>query len=91
MPQEIQKESILFAKNKRATAVLPAADTDVTQIVAALGLKKYDAVILILGGAEGVDEKLRQRLIQLFGRGIARAAANANAVIIECHDHLGNC
>jgi len=83
MPQEIRKESILFPNNKRAVAVFPAADASAADILAALDLPPHKTVILIIGGAEGIDEKLKPRLIQLFGRGIARAAANANAVIID--------
>lgn len=83
MPQEIRKEAILFPNNQRATAIFPAADASPTDILAALDLKPHKTLILIIGGAEGVDEKLKPRLIQLFGRGIARAAANANAVIID--------
>lgn len=83
MPQQIKKEFLDFSTKGRATAVFPAADTSAAEIVAALDLKKYDAVILILGGAAGLEDKFKQRLIQLFGRGIARAAANANAVLID--------
>src|SRR6185503_710349 len=83
MPQLIKKEFLNFSNKGRATALFPTADISAGDIVAALGLKKYDAVILILGGAAGLEEKFKQRLIQLFGRGIARAAANANAVLID--------
>jgi hypothetical protein len=41
------------------------------------------AVILIIGGADNLDEKVSSRLLQLFGRGIARAAVDMNAVIID--------
>ncbi len=83
MPQEIKTETILFPNKKRATALFPAADASAADIVAALKLKPYKTVILIIGGAQGIDDKLKPRLIQLFGRGIARAAANANAVIVD--------
>ena len=82
MPQEIKKESILLP-NKRAVAVFPAADASAADIIAALDLQPHKTVILIMGGADNIDEKLGPRLIQLFSRGIARAAANANAVIID--------
>jgi hypothetical protein len=83
MPQEIKKEPILFPNNKRATAVFPASDASTADILSALDLKAHKTVILLIGGADNIDEKLMRRLIQLFGRGIARAAANANAVIID--------
>lgn len=83
MPQEVRTESLLFPNNKRANAVFPATDASAADILATLNLKPHKTVILIIGGADNIDEKLAPRLIQLFGRGIARAAANANAVIID--------
>lgn len=83
MPQEITKESLSFPNKKRAVAVFPGAEASAADILAALDLKPHKTVILIMGGADNIDEKLRPRLIQLFGRGIARAAANANSVIID--------
>ena len=83
MPQEITKKSILFPTGHEAIAVFPPANAKAEDIVAVLNIEPHKAMILVIGGAEGVDEKLKPRLIQLFGRGIARAAANANAVIID--------
>ena len=83
MPQDVRTESILFPNNKRATAVFPATDASTADILAPLNVRPHKTVILIIGGANNIDEKLAPRLIQLFGRGIARAAANANAVIID--------
>ncbi len=83
MPQEIRKETILFPNKNKAVAIFPSPDTKAEDIVAALDLEPQRTVILIIGGADGIDEKLTPRLIQLFGRGIARAAADANAVIID--------
>lgn len=83
MPQEIRKEFILFSNKRRATAVFPDVDASAADILANLDIKPHKTVILIIGGADNVDEKLKPRLIQLFARGIARAAANAAAVIID--------
>lgn len=83
MPQQIKKEFLNFSNKRRATAVFPTADATAADILEALDLKPHKTVILIMGGADNIDDKLRPRLIQLFGRGIARAAANANAVIID--------
>jgi hypothetical protein len=64
-------------------AVLPPASATAEEILQALDIKDYRAVLLIIGGADNLDEKQKSQLIQLFGRGIARAALNANAVIID--------
>jgi SLOG in TRPM, prokaryote/SMODS and SLOG-associating 2TM effector domain 1/Protein of unknown function (DUF4231) len=79
----ITKESIHFSNNQQSTLVFAAADSKPENIIKELEIKDYKAVILILGGADSIDEKLKPRLIQLFERGIARAAAEANAVIID--------
>jgi len=79
----IKKQSILFPNSNEAVAVFPSATNKAEDIVAALDIKPYKAIILVLGGAASIDEKLIPRLAQLFGRGIARAAAEANAIIID--------
>jgi hypothetical protein len=83
MPPTIQTQSITFENNRAATAVFPAASTSAADILAALKIEDYKAVLLVIGGADDVDAAVTSKLTQLFGRGIARAAANVNAVIID--------
>lgn len=83
MPSAIDKKTIGFENNRSATAVFPPATATGQEIVEALGIKPHQAVLVLIGGADSVDEKLKPLLIQLFGRGIARAAASVNAVIID--------
>ncbi|HEX8423291.1 MAG TPA: hypothetical protein VF634_07765, partial [Pyrinomonadaceae bacterium] len=78
----IKRETISFP-NHNAVAVFPAATHKAEDIVAALEVKPYKAVILVVGGAASMDEQLIPRLTQLFGRGIARAAAEADAIILD--------
>jgi hypothetical protein len=79
----IEKKAIMFPNQNEAVALFPAAHCKAEELVTALDLKPYKAVILILGGASNMDEKLIPRLTQLFGRGVARAAAETSAVIID--------
>ncbi|HJQ24259.1 MAG TPA: DUF4231 domain-containing protein [Blastocatellia bacterium] len=79
----LDKKSIRFSNRNEAVVVLPAADAEAKDVVAALGLPPYEAVIVVSGGAGGLDEKLVPRLTQLFGRGVARAAVEARAVILD--------
>jgi hypothetical protein len=79
----IRKQSILFPNGNEAVAVFSSSTSKAEDIVNALDIKPYKAVVLVLGGANGVDEKLLPRLTQLFGRGIARAAVEANAIIVD--------
>src|SRR6185369_8169918 len=78
----IPTQTITF-QNRVATAVLPPPDAKASEIVHALKLPEYKSVLLLLGGADSIDDKLKPRLSQLFGRGVARAAATVEAVIID--------
>ena len=52
-------------------------------LIDALGISSPKNLILLIGGADKLDENPRFRLTQLFSRGIARAAADAEALIID--------
>jgi hypothetical protein len=80
---EIRKVTIRFPNDNETVAIFPPAATKAEEILNALKIPPYKAVILIIGGADSVDEKLKPQLIQLFSRGIARAAANASAAIVD--------
>ncbi|MDQ6608849.1 MAG: DUF4231 domain-containing protein [Bacteroidota bacterium] len=80
---EIVKQSIRFPNNHSALAVLPTAETTMEEIMQTLDLPVSKAIILIIGGADNLDENLLPRLTQLFGRGIAKAAIEAKAAIID--------
>ncbi|MFP5261948.1 MAG: hypothetical protein ACLGJB_08595 [Blastocatellia bacterium] len=81
--REIKKAAILFENSNQAIAVFPCAKANGEEVVAALGLKPHKAVIMILGGAASMDGGAARRLTWLFGLGIARAAADSDAVIID--------
>jgi hypothetical protein len=83
MPPAITTESIAFPNNRTAIAVFPDASAQAQDIIAALGIKGYKSVLLLLGGADSLDPQLKPKLTQLFGRGVARAAATVKAVIID--------
>jgi len=80
---DITKQTVSFQNDMNATVVLPTATAKVEDIISALSIPPYKAVILNLGGADSIDDALIPRLAQLFGRGIAKAAAEANAVVID--------
>jgi len=83
MPTAISKKPIAFDNNHEAIAVFPPAGAKAEDIIAALDIRGYQAVLLIIGGADNVDEKLKSPLTQMFSRGVARAAAMMDAVIID--------
>src|SRR4051812_21421872 len=83
MSPTITTQTINFENNRTATAVFPTAKTTAKEIVDALKLPEYSSVLLLIGGADNLDDKIKARLSQLFGRGVARAALTVNAVIVD--------
>jgi hypothetical protein len=84
MPDEkIQPQEIVFPNNNGAKLVAALRATPMASLIEALGISPPKNLILVIGGADKLDEKLTSRLTQLFSRGIARAAADAEALIID--------
>ena len=83
MPPAMTTQSIAFENNRAATAVFPLPSAKAEDIIGALDIKSQKAVLLIIGGADNISDELKPRLTQLFGRGVARAAANVNAAIFD--------
>lgn len=77
------KKEILFSNGNRAQLVAPPAGTPAASILKALDLGQAKALIMLVGGAAGLEESLKPRLVQLFSRGIAHAVADRNALIID--------
>ena len=84
MPDEkIQLQEIVFPNNNGAKLVSVSRGTPMAGLIESLGISPPKNLILLIGGADKLDEKLTSRLTQLFSRGIARAAADAEALIID--------
>ena len=83
MPPEITTKTIVFENGNKANAVVPTGDFQTQDVAKALAVKDHKVVIGIIGGADELDEAVKDRLTQLFGRGVARVAANLEAVIID--------
>lgn len=76
-------KDIPFPNGKRAQSVTVSTDTPADVVISSLKIEKPKALILVLGGAAGLDESLKQRLLSLFSRGIARASIETGAIIID--------
>jgi len=63
--------------------VTPHARTPAASILEALDIEQPKALIMLVGGAAGLDESLKPRLAQVFSRGIAWAAAEMHAIIVD--------
>ena len=84
MPDEtIQPQEIVFENNNGAKLVMASRGTPMAALIKSLAISQPKNLILLIGGADKLDEKLTSRLTQLFSRGIARAAADADALIID--------
>lgn len=77
------KTTITFADDRQARAVVARADAPAGEIVEALAVSKPKAVVLVFGSANSLKDDVRPKLADLFNRGLARAAAEAQAVIID--------
>ena len=70
-------------ENGRAAQCLYVSKIEEPEAVAkALRLKKPEAVLLVSGGAKGLDTGALKQLTALFSRGVARAAKERAALII---------
>jgi hypothetical protein len=76
-------QQIRFPNKNMATLITPPSGTKVETMIAALGLKPANGVLLMVGGSAELEAGIEARLVQLFSRGLARAAADAGAAIID--------
>ena len=91
----VHARSVTFPEGKKATIVEAPPWSDEAEIVEKLGLTKGRPVILLVGGADGFDRdvppesELRDRLLQLFGRGLLRTADAGGAIIVDGGTNAG--
>src|SRR2546423_3195119 len=84
MPDEkIQPQEIVFPGKNGAKLISALRDTPTTSLIKSLGISAPKNLILVIGGADELDQNLTSRLTQLFSRCIAGAAADAEALIID--------
>ncbi len=76
-------KEILFPNGNRAQLVAPPAGTPPASTLKALNIGQPKALIMLVGGAAGLDKSLKPHLVQLFSRGISHAVADRNALIID--------
>ena len=79
----VKPQTVKFTNKRSATVVAPPADMPAKEIVSALGLDQSRDVLLIAGDAAELETEVEAQLVQLFSRGLARAAADATALLID--------
>jgi hypothetical protein len=76
-------QEILFPNGNRAQLMTLPAGTPAANAIQALKIKPPPAVILLVGGAENLDEGLKPHLLQLLSGGLAKAADSVGALIMD--------
>ena len=79
----MRKNTITFANGNRAVAVSAPRDASAKTIINALGIVSPPAVILLFGGAAGLDDSRKAHLATLFAEGVTPVAAELGALIID--------
>ena len=79
----MKRDTITFGNGNHAVVVTARRDTDAQTILNSLGIAQPRALIMVFGGAKGLDDSRKARLAELFRDAIAPAAAESGALIID--------
>jgi hypothetical protein len=79
----MRKNTITFANGNRAVVVIAPRDAGAQAIIDLLGMRSPRAVILLFGGAAGLDDSRKAHLATLFADGVTPVAAELGALIID--------
>jgi len=79
----VTKNAITFENGKRAVVITASRDTSAKAILDALEIASPHAVILLFGGAAGLDNSRKAHLATLFADGVTPVAAQLGALIID--------
>jgi SLOG in TRPM, prokaryote len=79
----VRNNTISFENGNRAVVVTAAREASTQAILDALGIVSPPAVILLFGGAAGLDDSRKADLATLFAEGVTPVAADLGALIID--------
>jgi hypothetical protein len=79
----VRKNTITFQNGNRAVVITASRDIDVQTILEALDFAQPHALIMVFGGAKGLDDSRKARVAELFNHAIAPVAAELGALIID--------
>src|SRR5262249_17490192 len=79
----MRKNTITFENGNRAAVMTAPRDASAKAILDALEIASPRAVILLFGGAAGLDKSCKAQLATLFADGIALVAAELGALVID--------
>ena len=79
----MKKNTITFENGNRAVVITAPRDASAQAIFDALEITSPRAVILLFGGAAGLDDSRKARLATLFANGVTPVATELDALIID--------
>jgi hypothetical protein len=79
----VRKKTITFENGNRAVVITAPRDANAQAILDALEITSPRAVILLFGGAAGLDDSRKAALATLFAGGVAPVAAELGALVID--------
>jgi hypothetical protein len=79
----MRKDTITFDNGNHAVVVTLGHDTDAQTILKSLEIAQPHGLIMVFGGAKGLDDSRKARLTELFTDAIAPAAAEMGALVID--------
>ncbi|MFL7868975.1 MAG: hypothetical protein AB8I58_09110 [Anaerolineales bacterium] len=88
-PDSFEKKSIAFKNGQTAEVLRIEQSQEASKILEALKLQKAGASILICGSTTPFKTQLRNRLLDLVSRGVAQAALDKEAIIIDTGSKAG--
>jgi SLOG in TRPM, prokaryote len=77
------RNTITFDNGNHAVVVTARCDTDAQTILKSLGIAQPHALIMVFGGAKGLDDSRKACLAELFTSAVAPAAAEVGALVID--------
>jgi hypothetical protein len=72
-----------FGNGHAARVARPCQFSDVATAVAGLGLRVQQPVLAVVGGAAGLDEAGKKRLLALFGHALVPVIVSRQAVVVD--------
>jgi hypothetical protein len=79
----VRKDTLTFENGNRAVVIIAPRDANAKAILDALEIASPSAVILLFGGAAGLDDSRKAHLASLFADGVTPVAAELGALIID--------
>jgi TRPM family ion channel len=79
----MKKNTITFDNGNHAVVVTAGRDADAQTILKTLDIAQPQALIMVFGGAKGLDDSRKARLVEVFTNAIAPAAAELGALVMD--------